>query len=396
MQLFQTPLKVEYEECCSVDPSSRPTGDRKACGSEVLEKAAVQPSGESEVLNRGWPGLVLLMCAVQFFFAGNSLLGRVALEGGANPIVFSLYRDAGGAIVMLSSAWLTGCWQKPGSLKELWHLTLLGTIGVGGGQNLVLLALQFSLPTMVTLFQLLMPIMIPVVAAAVGLEQIYQGPMRTALRFGGLFLCIAGAVGSVLVRGPAEGEMVGILCLGVQVTCLSYFHVGVKQMLVLGWSPIALVAWGYTIGTLAISPLVVWTTSEAWQLKPTGIFFLLYSILFTTVFNYFAMALVNKHLGPTTMAVFSPLQTIFAALGQPLVGLASPTLADAVAVVVVVLGLVTFLVGEASAGGPQKLAADKEAAGNLFGEGSAGPPKSMASDLEVGEDGLLAHSEGPR
>lgn len=290
-----------------------------------------------------------LLCLVQMSFACNALLGRVYMKQGTNPVVLSFFRDISAATIMLNLAWMSGQWYQPQDRADLLRVTVTGLMGVSGSQVLFLVALKFVQPSTVTLFQILIAVFTPLVAALFGYEQFFQDKCKTFTRLSGLLTCVAGAGADMLWQGASEGSNVaGSMVLVIQVTCGAVYAVMMKNRMLAGWPPLALVAWSYAIGCLGLLPLVGFVPRADWELSAGACGVLLYSILMTSVFNYVAMAVVNDRLGSTMVTAFFPLQPIFTALGQPFFGLRFPTVADLFAACVVGAGLALFLKGEAT------------------------------------------------
>lgn len=300
----------------------------------------------SETTGPLWQPLLLLL-VVQSVFAGNALLGRWALQEGADPIVFSFTRDMLTALVMLAATFASGTWRAPASGGEAVRITLLGVAGVCGGQALFVIALLYVSPATVTLCQLLQTVLMPVVAAGVGLEPLFQGRLRTALRLGGLLVCVFGAMGDMAASTKGGGSMIGFAILGLQIGCGVSYQVLMKILLVRGWPPIALVTLAYSVGACGLALMLPLAAEGAWALHGSTIAFLIYAVLFTSAFNYSAMAWVNRRLGPIVIGAFFPVQPVLTALGQPVLGLGWPTSADLLAAVIVFSGLAMFLAGEA-------------------------------------------------
>jgi len=283
---------------------------------------------------------------VQVFFAGNALLGHLTVHGAADPLVFSLYRDIGGSAVMLFLASTWGPWRVPTGTWELLNFSCLGLVGVCGTQTIGFVALQYVSSSMFTLLQLLQPVLMPLVACVCRQEVLCQGRARTLWRLGGLLLCVLGAGFDIGIKLEGHSHVEGYLLMAVQVLTGCLYQILIKRTLRMGWPPLPLVAWSYTIGAVELVTVLGFIKPHNWGLKPIAAVTLVYGILFTSTFNYIAMATVNRRLGPTAVTSFFPLQTVLSALGQPFVGEPMPTIYDAGATGVVCCGLALFLRGE--------------------------------------------------
>jgi len=289
-----------------------------------------------------------LLFGVNVIFAGNALLSKVSLDKGVNPIAFSLLRDLLAAVILLFAAFATDQWRAPVDKSEVARVVLLGLLGICGGQLLFLVALLYVQPASVAMFQLLQPLFTPLLSAALGMEPLWQGSGRSALRLGGLVVSVLGAavvIGSTMQAGK-QHMIQGILVLAAQVLCGSSFMVLMRHLLLAKWPPLSLVASSYTVGAMVLSLWAPFMDHGSWHFDLGTRCVLAYSVLLTTIFNYIAMASVNQSLGPTVVTAFFPLQPVLVALGQPLFGLGLPTPVDIAALVVVVIGLGMFLSAE--------------------------------------------------
>jgi len=289
---------------------------------------------------------------VQVVNAGSALLSKRIVSHGTDLIVFSFCRDIGASPLMLILAAMSG-WRAPRTGKEIVTFGFLGLTGVVGGQLLNVVGLKLLPPSIVAIFALFQPVLVPFVAAAFGLDRLCLGWRITSLRLGGLFLCVSGAAVEILEShqnthdGTSAGKaLLGILVMSVQSVAGACYQVTNKHMLQQRWPPAALIAWGYTFGVVELACFLPLAAEGAWHFSGAAVVTLVYAVLLQSVFNYVAMGCANKYVGPTVVTAFFPLQPILVALGQPLVGEGTFRAVDGLALAIVMGGLACFLIGQ--------------------------------------------------
>lgn len=295
-------------------------------------------------------GSYVLLAFVQVINAGSALLGKRIVSHGMDPIVFSFYRDVGASPLMLLLAAGSG-WRVPAGFAEIAMFAFLGLSGVVGAQLLFFVGLSLLPPSIVSIFALFQPVLVPFVAAAFGLDRLCLSWRVTLLRLGGLLLCIVGTAVEILASdsesgGANSGRIVflGVLVMLLQSLAGACYQVTNKNLLQKGWPPAAVVAWGYTFGVVELACFL--PLAGSWEFSNTAVVTLIYSVLLQSVFNFIAMAVANKYVGPTAVAVFFPLMPILVAVGQPLVGEGSFHLVESLTMVVVFGGLACFIAGQ--------------------------------------------------
>eukprot|EP00927_Polykrikos_kofoidii_P016343 TRINITY_DN17376_c0_g1_i3.p1 TRINITY_DN17376_c0_g1~~TRINITY_DN17376_c0_g1_i3.p1 ORF type:complete len:364 (+),score=42.00 TRINITY_DN17376_c0_g1_i3:66-1094(+) len=295
-----------------------------------------------------WP--IVLLTAVQAVFAGNALLSKKMMNNGVSPIVFCFLRDFFGSCCLIGLARSPfGVWQSPGSKADYIMLALCGFVGVCGAQVLMVVAIQYLSPATATLFQLLIPVVTPFVAAAAGLEPLIDARwQKTFYRFTGLLLCILGAAFDIVSKQTLGGSFAGFIILFLQVLSSACYQILTKQALRKKWHPLPLVAWTYISGTLMLFVFALpFTPADAWlSLDRWVALTVVYAVIFTSTFCYVANATVNRWLGPTVVTAFFPLQPLLTSLAAPWAGLGAVSMVDVQSAAIVFLGLSCFLSGE--------------------------------------------------
>merc|ERR1719240_142070 len=191
-------------------------------------------------------------------------------------------------MLFLSLTW--GPWRVPKGGWEILNLSFLGLMGVCGTQTIGFVALQYVSSSMFTLLQLLQPVLMPLVACVCRQEALCQGRARTLWRLGGLLLCVLGAGFDIEIKLTGHSNVEGYLLMAVQVITGCLYQILIKRTLHMGWHPLPLVAWSYAIGAVELVVILLIVMPHNWGLKSIAIVTLVYGVLFTSTYNYIAMA----------------------------------------------------------------------------------------------------------
>ena len=202
--------------------------------------------------------------------------------------------------------------------RELPRLSLLALLGVVLNMGLFLVGLEKTTPVEAVLVITTIPVF--TYALAVLLKRETLGPRRAL----GILLAMAGVV--VLMLGswradPANPDRV----LGdflILLNCISF-----AAFLVLGkplmdrYDPLSVTAWVFALGAVSVIPvgLAVGMPSQVAALAPEPALWLVYIIVGPSVLTYLLNARAIRHVHASTVAAFTYVQPIFAAVAAYLV-----------------------------------------------------------------------------
>lgn len=141
------------------------------------------------------PRIALLMTLPPLLWAGNAIVGRLAV-GSVPPLTLNFLRWTLAALLLLPLGWRV--LREPGQILARWpHLLALGLLGVGTYNSLQYLALVTSTPINVTLIAASMPVWMLLIGA------LRYGEHPTRRQITGAVLSIAGVL-LVIARGSLE------------------------------------------------------------------------------------------------------------------------------------------------------------------------------------------------
>jgi len=296
------------------------------------------------------PRLALMLCVPPLLWAGNAVVGRVAIQS-ISPLWLNAVRWAIALAILLPLGWRAFATpERRAQLAVRWpYLALLSLTGVGAYNALQYLALQTSTPLNVTLIAASSPVGMLVIGAAVYGER----PRRAQVL--GAVLSLAG-VAVVLSRGkPASLLAVQLVPGDLLMLCAIVFWCVYSWLLARppdnmrgdqrpDWH------WAEFL-CIQIAPGLLWATSFAgigsllqpgahtlhWT--PALLAALVYVGVFPSLVAYRLWGLGVAQAGPTIAAFFGNLTPLFAALlGAATLG-EWPQLYHALAFALIVAGI---------------------------------------------------------
>ena len=325
---------------------------------------ALLASDEERLLRpRRWCGRGLAVAAIltasQAIFGGYAIIVKIAINSSVDTLVFSLLRDIGASVVLLSACALMGE-RRPIAPGDRATFVGVGLFGITISQTAMVLALQWVPPFNASLLQPTQPVLTLLLALCVRMETLNICSAAGALKVAGIVIGCAGATFTVLTAterkpahdAPSSGSISGML-LGNTLLVLQCAGGAVFQLLnkrLTGRYPsITVAAYGYGLGTLMLAVVVLpmrAADAGAWRLPAAGYAALAYAVLLASAFNYFAYAWAARRSSASHVTAFFPLQVVFAALLQVLVLGEWPSatqVAGAAAIVVALLCVVASL-----------------------------------------------------
>jgi drug/metabolite transporter (DMT)-like permease len=282
------------------------------------------------------PRLALMLSVPPLLWAGNAVVGRIAIQS-ISPLWLNALRWAVALAILLPLGWRAfGSPQRRAQLAARWpHLALLSLTGVGAYNALQYLALKTSTPLNVTLIAASSPVWMLAIGAAVYGER----PRRAQLL--GAVLSLAG-VAVVLSRGDLQalqrvqfvpGDLL-MLCAIVSWCIYSWLLAKPPasmrppqrpdwhwaEFLCIQMAPGLLWAGLFAGIGATLAPQVHGLHQVAWT--PTLLAAVAYVGIFPSLVAYRLWGLGVAQAGPTVAAFFANLTPLFAALlGAAMLGL---------------------------------------------------------------------------
>ncbi|XP_021901893.1 WAT1-related protein At5g47470-like [Carica papaya] len=279
-------------------------------------------------------GIVVGLVAVQFVYAGNSVLLSYLMSLGVSPLTIVIFSTFATFLIVspLAVYFERKKWPKKFTLKLMIQLVLISFGGVTLFQSLFLKGINLTSPAMATAMPNLAPGLIFLIAWAVRLEKVKLSCAYSKVKILGTLLCVVGAIVISLmhstntvtqaadIASPASNnvfdidKIVGCIYLLAAVFVLSSNVV--LQAATLGDfpAPMSLCALTSLIGvflTVAVQLFQDHKVETGWAFLSIGTF-IGYSILGGSVsgacvsFNGWAM----KKKGPVLVSMFNPIGTI--------------------------------------------------------------------------------------
>lgn len=281
------------------------------------------------------------LIAVQFVYAGNSVLLSYLMSLGLHPLSLIIFSTFATFLVLSPICLLFERKQWPNriSMKLLIQLLLISFSGVTLFQSLFLKGIKLTSPAMATAMPNLAPGLIFLIAWAFRLEQVNLSCMYSRVKIGGTIICVVGAFTMSLMQGTDsipgmdsfpllgdsksediidKGRIIGCLYLMAAVLVLSSNVVLQAHTLGDFPAPMTLCAATSLIGviiTILIQLVQEKRLKTSWPLVSfadlIGYSFLAGTISGACVsFNGWAM----KKRGPVLVSMFNPISTVISAI----------------------------------------------------------------------------------
>ncbi|MED6199260.1 hypothetical protein PIB30_074239 [Stylosanthes scabra] len=314
---------------------------------------ANEGSGSVKVVDTWKTRLALLMGPL--IYGAYPVITKVALNDGVNQLVFCVYRDLIGLLVLSPCAFFLERQKRPPVTKHLlFSFFLLGLIGIFGNQLLYVLGLKLTNATYTAAAQPTIPVFTFLFSAIIGTEKVnllrYEGMAKVV----GTIICVSGAISMVLYRGPvvignSETGMdhvtqnssgllmdglkdigidpfsVGVICLIGNCMCMAVYLSIQAKLLKKYPTNLSLTAYSYFFGAVLMVIVSIFMTDGItdWTLTPSEILAVLYGGVVASALGYGLLAWGNKIVGPTVVSLYNSLQPAFSTL-LSLIFLGSP------------------------------------------------------------------------
>eukprot|EP01041_Mallomonas_annulata_P012921 gene12921-27255_t len=255
-------------------------------------------------------GVHVSLALVQLSFSIWHILGSIALRGGANPLIFALYREILSSIFMGVFVVL----RKVSFKVDLCDFNRFVFVGLSSFINIVgtAISLQYISPSRYSILQPSIPIMACLVSVLIGIEKL------TMWKCTGILIAAGGAVLVEVFSEHVEYENNIILGTSlVLIQCFGMANVIVFQVPLIQKYDTALVTFVYygmgTIITLliCIGRAMYFTEDDLmFSKKPMAWIAVVYSAFFATFLTYNVYSWAGKIVTPSIVTVYSTLQPV--------------------------------------------------------------------------------------
>ncbi|KAJ3700491.1 hypothetical protein LUZ61_004196 [Rhynchospora tenuis] len=335
--------------------------------------------------------LHVAMLALQFGYAGFHVVSRLALNMGISKVVFPVYRNIIGLILLVPFAYFLEKKDRPQlNLSFVVQFFLLALCGITANQGFYLLGLDNTSPTLASAIQNSVPAITFGMAAALRIEKVHIGRRDGIAKILGTLACVAGASVITLYKGPtifcpstfngttvssfsedttllwvndSNGKNWTLGCLYLIGHCLSWSGWIVLQAPVLKKYPARLSVTSYTCFFGVIQFLIIAAfierDADAWAFHSgSEVFTILYAGFISSGVSFAVQIWCIDRGGPVFVAVYQPVQTLVVAIMASLTLGEKFYLGGIIGTVMIIIGLYLVLWGKSK----ERAFAAKEAA----------------------------------
>ncbi|XAR57940.1 hypothetical protein NMG60_11026257 [Bertholletia excelsa] len=335
--------------------------------------------------------LHMAMMLLQLAYAGNHVIMRITLNIGISKLVFLVYRNITGLLLLSPLAYFLEKSERPALNRYfLLHFFLLGLVGITGNQGLYYIGLEHTSPTFASAVENSVPAITFLLAALLRVEEVNLNRRDGKAKALGTLSCGAGSLIMALYKGPALyspnpplneiiqsfgsfqkfqalaiGEPVGknwtFGCICLIGHCLCWAVWIVLQAPTAKKYPARLSISSFTcfFGFLQLLAMtaILERNSQAWTIHSTGeLLAVFYVGGVATALAYSVQIWVIDRAGPMFVAAYLPLQTLIAAvLASSILG-EEFFLGSIVGAVLIIAGLYLVVWGKSE---ERKFAAEK-------------------------------------
>lgn len=263
-----------------------------------------------------WAGFLFVITASIFWGVGGTVSQRLFQSEGVSVGWLVAVRLTAAGFLMLAISFLKdrrrllGIWKTPSSAAQIVIFGLAGMLAV---QYTYMASIQMGNAAVATLLQYLAPIFIIFYLAVSRMTKLMpRDAMAAALALGGTFLLLTdGSAGSLSIPLPAIvwGVLSGI--------ALAFYTIYAAHLLK-KWGSMNVIGWSMVIGGLAMSFFhPPWRADAAGWTTDTWLY-LLFVILFGTLFSFWFYVESLKSLQPQETSVLGSLEPLAAILSSVL------------------------------------------------------------------------------
>ena len=265
------------------------------------------------------------------------------LNGGIiTPMALSGYRIIGGALLF----WLIGMFVKPDKnacnsieRRDIVPLIIASLLVIGLNQVLIIVGMSLTSPVDASVVCSLTPIFTLIFGAILmGIAFTWSKALGVTIGLAGalIFVFTGQADAETCVSNPVLGD---VACLMAQVFGALYLVCFTK--LISKYSLITLMKWMFLISGIAVLPFslpdmlaVDWS-----QVILMEYIDLIFIILFGTCLAYMLIPVAQRRVEPTVIAMYNYLQPVVAVVFSVIAGLATFSIANAIATAMVFVGV---------------------------------------------------------
>lgn len=265
------------------------------------------------------------------------------LNGGIiTPMALSGYRIIGGALLF----WLIGMFVKPDKnacnsieRRDIVPLIIASLLVIGLNQVLIIVGMSLTSPVDASVVCSLTPIFTLIFGAILmGIAFTWSKALGVTIGLAGalIFVFTGQADAETYVSNPVLGD---VACLMAQVFGALYLVCFTK--LISKYSLITLMKWMFLISGIAVLPFslpdmlaVDWS-----QVILMEYIDLIFIILFGTCLAYMLIPVAQRRVEPTIIAMYNYLQPVVAVVFSVIAGLATFSIANAIATAMVFVGV---------------------------------------------------------
>jgi len=252
--------------------------------------------------------LYFLLSLMLLFWSLNFAIGKVALREFPPMLLVGIRTTIAGAFVLAMYLSKADRERKVWRAPDFWLLLALGLFGIILNQLFFVLGLAFTNVAHAAIVVTLMPIMVLLFAASVGLEQI---TLRKTLGM------TTAAVGVFLIQFSKDlysgATLLGDFLLFLSVFAFAIYTVKSKDVTRRHsvWMPITI---AYVGGALALAPITIWMgwNFEFTKVSAASWWGLIYMAVFPAVLAYLIYYYALTHLPASRVSAVSYLQPVVA------------------------------------------------------------------------------------
>ncbi|KAH0457381.1 hypothetical protein IEQ34_012696 [Dendrobium chrysotoxum] len=259
---------------------------------------------------------VFAMISLQFIYASMSLATKATLDKGFSPVIFLVYRQTVASIILTTASIINmrKPTEKTMGMKGFFLVFLAALVGVAMSANFYFKGLQLASASVATAMSNIVPAVTFVIAAAVGLEKVRLGNIRSMAKVLGTIICLCGAIVMILSKSQ---KLMNSEIRKIILSSLLQLAAGDKWLLGVPicrnhLDPVSFSAWMSVISVwlTAILALLVEPGWRVW--RPVSGLSLLFCIYtgFCCAVSYFVQSWCIAIRGPLFSAMFNPLCTV--------------------------------------------------------------------------------------